>query len=90
MNPTGILGAGVIHTAHSRYYVVAFLTQFHSYYLYGLDLATGNILQVSQILPTGFDWTAQQRGALAASRDGTHIYVPFGGRAGDCGTYWGW
>src|SRR6185312_1702613 len=41
VNPTGILGTGVIDTAHSRYYVAVFLHQFLSYYLYGLDLATG-------------------------------------------------
>ena len=91
INPTGILGTGVIDVAHSRVYYVAFLTQFHSYYLYGFDLASGSIVQVSQILPVGFDWTdQQQRGALALSSDGTHVYVPFGGRDGDCGTYWGW
>jgi outer membrane protein assembly factor BamB len=91
VNPTGILGTGVIDVALSRIYVVAFLHAFLNYYLYGLDLATGNIVQTSQIHPTGFDWTIQQqRGALALSHDGTHIYVPFGGRAGDCGPYHGW
>jgi PQQ-like domain len=88
---SGILGTGVIDTAKSRIYVVAFLTQFHSYYLYGLSLASGTIVQTSQILPVGFDWTIQQqRGALALSSDGTHVYVPFGGRYGDCGAYYGW
>ncbi len=91
VSPTGILGTGVVDVAHARVYFVAFLTQFHSYYLYGVDLATGTIVQTSQILPNGFDWTdQQQRGALALSHDGSHVYVPFGGRAGDCGTYWGW
>jgi hypothetical protein len=91
INPTGILGTGVIDVAHSRVYYVAFLTQFTSYYLYGFDLATGAIVQTTQILPNGFDWTIQQeRGALALSSDGTHVYIPFGGRAGDCGPYHAW
>jgi hypothetical protein len=91
VNPTGILGTGVIDTAASRIYVVPFLHQFLGYYLFGLDLATGTVVMQTQLKPTGFDWTIQQeRGALAMSTDGTHVYVPFGGRAGDCGPYHGW
>lgn len=91
VNPTGILGTGVIDVAQSRIYVVAFLHQFHSYYLYGLDLAGGTISLTTQILPGGFDWTIEQeRGALSLSQDGSHVYIPFGGRAGDCGPYHGY
>lgn len=91
INPTGILGTGVIDTAASRIYVVGFLHQFLSYYLFGMDLATGTRVLTKQIAPVGFDWKIQQeRGALALSTDGTHVYVPFGGRAGDCGAYHGW
>ena len=91
INPTGMLGTGVIDTAASRFYVVGFLHQFLSYYLFGFDLATGTRVLSTQIAPAGFDWTdQQQRGALALSKDGTHVYVPFGGRAGDCGAYHGW
>ena len=91
INPTGILGTGVIDTAASRVYFVGFLSQFASYYLFGWDLATGTRVLTTQIAPTGFDWTIQQqRGALAVSLDGTHVYAPFGGRAGDCGAYNGW
>jgi hypothetical protein len=91
VNPTGILGTGVVDTVHSRYYVVAFLHSSLAYWLYGLDLATGAIIQSTEIAPAGFDWTIQQeRGALAMSTDGTHVYIPFGGRAGDCGSYHGW
>jgi hypothetical protein len=91
INPTGILGTGVIDTAGSRVYVVAFLTQYLAYFLFGLDLATGTIALEREISPNGFDWTIQQqRGALALSKDGTHVYIPFGGRAGDCGPYHAW
>ena len=91
INPTGTLGTGVIDVAQSRIYVVPFLHSALAYYLVGLDLATGTIGYSVKIKPTGFDWTIQQeRGALAISKDGTHVYVPFGGRAGDCGPYHGW
>jgi len=91
INPTGILGTGVIATSSSRIYVVPFLSQFGSYYMFGLDLATGAIGLETQVSPNGFQWQIQQqRGALALSTDGTHVYVPFGGRAGDCGSYHTW
>jgi hypothetical protein len=91
INPTGILGTGIIDTSASRIYVAAFLHQFLSYYLFGLNLATGTIALETQVSPNGFQWQIQQeRGALALSTDGTHVYVPFGGRAGDCGPYHTW
>jgi polyvinyl alcohol dehydrogenase (cytochrome) len=91
VNPTGILGTGVIDVNHGTVYFVAFLARYLSYYLYALNLGTGAIVHTTLIKPTGFDWTIeQQRGALALSTDGTHVYVPFGGRAGDCGLYHGY
>jgi polyvinyl alcohol dehydrogenase (cytochrome) len=91
INPTGILGTGVIDPSSSRIYVVAFLHQYLSYFLFGLDLATGNQRLLTQVSPNAFDWTIQQqRGALTLSHDNTHVYVPFGGRDGDCGAYHGW
>src|SRR5207302_27569 len=65
--------------------------QYTAYFLFGLDLATGNKLLQTNISPAGFDWRIQQeRGALALSKDGSHVYVPFGGRIGDCGAYHAW
>jgi outer membrane protein assembly factor BamB len=91
INPTGILGTGVIDAAANRIYFAPFLHQYLSYYLYAFDLTTGAIVMNTAIAPTGFDWTIQQqRGALALSTDRTHVYVPFGGRWGDCGAYHGW
>src|SRR5262249_41969286 len=54
INPTGVLSTGVIDVAQSRIYVVGFLTQFLSYYLFGLDLATGTRVLTTQIAPNGF------------------------------------
>ena len=89
INPTGILGTPVIDTSTNRLYVVAFLTATLSYWLFGLDLAAGAVKLQTEVKPTGFDWTIeQQRGALALANG--NVYVPFGGRDGDCGTYHGY
>ena len=91
INPTGILGTGVIDPSNSRIYEVAFLHQYGAYFLFALDLATGNLRLETEVSPNGFYWPIQQqRGALAMSHDNTHVYIPFGGRAGDCGSYRGW
>jgi outer membrane protein assembly factor BamB len=87
----GILSTPVIDTAANRIYVVAEIAgTTPTYHLFGLDLAnSGNIVLNTAITPPGFDWTIQgQRGALGL-RNG-FVYVPFGGRDGDCGTYHGY
>jgi hypothetical protein len=90
VSPQGILGTPVIDAAANRIYVAAFLST-DVYWVFGLDLgAAGNIVLQTAIPTTGgFDWTIQQeRGALALANG--NVYVPFGGRAGDCGAYHGW
>jgi outer membrane protein assembly factor BamB len=92
--PMGIFGTPVIDTAASRIYAVAELAgTTPTYRLFGLDLATGNTVLNTLIAPSGFDWKIQQeRGALALANG--YVYVPFGGRAGDCfdgsTPYYGW
>jgi hypothetical protein len=90
--PQGILGTPVIDAAGGRIYVATILVNDHLYRVFGLDLATGAIVMQTVIpatIGTGFDWTIQQeRGALAVANG--YVYVPFGGRAGDCGSYHGW
>jgi hypothetical protein len=91
INPTGILGTPVIDTAANRIYVVAEITgTTPTYHLFGLDLAnSGNIVLDAPIAPTGFDWKIQQeRGALSLHNG--YVFVPYGGRIGDCGSYNGW
>ena len=92
VSPTGILGTPVIDTSANRLYAVAevVITGNTSYHMYGLDLAnSGNVVLDTPIVPNGFDWTIEQeRGALGLR--GGIVYVPFGGRAGDCGNYHGW
>jgi hypothetical protein len=91
VSPLGILGTPVIDTAAGRIYV-AFFASDHLYRVDGLNLTTGAIALNTSIPTTigsGFDWTIQQqRGALALANG--NVYVPFGGRWGDCGSYHGW
>ncbi|TMF88288.1 MAG: hypothetical protein E6I11_01065 [Chloroflexi bacterium] len=94
----GILGTPVIDTAANRIYAVAEIAgptpgSTPVYHLYGIDLATHVQVLDTPIAPTGFDWKIQQeRGALALANG--YVYVPFGGRAGDCfdgsTPYYGW
>jgi outer membrane protein assembly factor BamB len=91
INPTGILGTPVIDAAANRIYVVAEITgTTPTYHLFGLDLGNlGSVVLDTTIAPTGFDWRIEQeRGALGLR--GGWVYVPFGGRIGDCGSYHGY
>jgi hypothetical protein len=92
--PMGILGTPVIDSAANRIYAVAEIAgATPTYHLFGLDLGSGNTVLNTTIAPLGFDWKIQQeRGALALANG--YVYVPFGGRAGDCfdgsTPYYGW
>lgn len=92
--PQGILGTPVIDPAANRIYAVTLIAgTTPTYHLFGLDLTTGAIVFNRVLKPSGFDWKIQQeRGALVLANG--YVYVPFGGRAGDCfdsGTpYYGW
>jgi len=87
VSPQGILGTPVVDTTSNRIYVAAFLST-HVWTIFGLDLANlGNVVLTTMIpgnfAAGAFDWKIEQeRGALAVA-NGT-VYVPFGGRAGDC------
>jgi hypothetical protein len=85
----GILGTPVIDVTGGRIYVATLAGADHLYRVEGLNLTTG-LSEFSFTLPTaGFDWhIQQQRGALGLANG--YVYVPFGGRVGDCGAYHGW
>jgi putative pyrroloquinoline-quinone binding quinoprotein len=87
VSPMGILGTPVIDIAANRIYAVAEIAGVApappTYRLFGLDLTTGSTVLSTPIAPSGFDWKIQQeRGALALANG--YVYVPFGGRDGDC------
>ncbi len=89
--PQGILGTPVVDPTTNRIYVVTLSGADDVYRLEGLRLSDG-LEQVNTPITTpapSFDWTIeQQRGALAVANG--DVYVPFGGRAGDCGPYHGY
>jgi len=94
VSPLGILGTPVIDTVAGRIYVSEITSADDLWHVFAIDLSTHAIVvnyPIANTIGTGFDWTIQQqRGALNLSLDRTHVYVPFGGRAGDCGPYHGW
>src|SRR6267143_214591 len=90
INPVGITGTPVVDTTTGLMYVVAFLASPSIHYeLYAINIANGATSWHETIGPTNFDPRFQgQRGALALANG--RVYIPFGGRAGDCQPYSGW
>ncbi len=98
ISQAGILGTPAIDTSANRIYAAGLVPANGAtpptYHVWGLDAATGNtVFDVPLTAPAGFDWKIQQeRGALAVANG--YVYVPFGGRAGDCfdngAPYYGW
>ncbi len=88
INPVGITSTPVMDIANNILYAVGVLAPVHDV-MVALNLSTGAILWHRNIDPATMDPTVQgTRGALALS--GGMVYVPFGGRYGDCGNYNGW
>lgn len=87
INPSGITGTPVYDPASHLIFAVAEITGV-SHILVGLDLNTGKV-QVRRTVdtPDMDPLTHQERGALTLYQG--MIYIPFGGRLGDCGDYHG-
>jgi outer membrane protein assembly factor BamB len=86
--PIGITSTPVIDPAAGVLYAVATVNPVH-YELWALNLNAGGSPLYHFTLDPGFDPSVEgQRGALTLANG--RIYVPFGGRAGDCGDYHGW
>jgi len=80
----GITGTPVIDTSTNRIYAVGNVSTHH-YVMWGVNLTTHAIDVTGTVDPSNsLDLTVAQgqRGALALSQG--VVYIPFGGRAGDC------
>jgi outer membrane protein assembly factor BamB len=88
IGPTvGITGTPTVDTSSGTLYAAAMIAR-DAYELYAVDLATGIVVFHRPLDPAGMDAAAAgQRGALALQQG--RVYVPFGGRFGDCGNYRG-
>jgi len=79
----GITSTPVIDPSLNRIYMVGMVATAH-YVLWGVDLSTHTLVVNHVVDPANADVTLAQgqRGALALSQG--LVYIPYGGRAGDC------
>jgi hypothetical protein len=95
IDPIGITSTPVIDPAINRLYAVGLVdtgsgTPRYQHHLWAVDLPSHAVLFERVVDAPGSDPRIQnQRGALALSPSGGRVYVPFGGRIGDCGGYHG-
>jgi hypothetical protein len=91
VNAYGIMGTPVIDPASGTLFAVGMVSNA-TYHLWAVNLATHALRYPAVVIQTptnSFDPLIQnQRGALTL--DSGQVYVPFGGRAGDCGSYHAW
>ncbi len=97
INPLGITGTPYADLPNRRLYFDAMTMVTNDvgprHLVYALSLDDGAVLpdwpvDVQAALPSFTSITQNQRGAVLLL-DGV-LYVPYGGHAGDCGTYHGW
>lgn len=88
IRPTvGITSTPVVDTGSGILYAAAMI-QPANYELYAVDLSSGVVVFHRPLDQSGLDApSAGQRGALALQQG--QVYIPFGGRFGDCGNYHG-
>src|SRR5439155_21142308 len=87
VDPVGITSTPVADPTTNRLYVVGMMQPTH-HELFALALDTGAVLFHRPIDASGADPKVHnQRGALALANG--KVYIPFGGRFGDCGNYRG-
>jgi polyvinyl alcohol dehydrogenase (cytochrome) len=82
----GITGTPVVDPVGGVLYAAAMI-QPAQYELYAVDLNSGSVLWHRTLDPVMDPPSAGQRGALALEQG--QVYVPIGGRFGDCGDYHG-
>ena len=87
VDPVGITSTPVIDPFAGRVYAVG-MDQPGKHTLWVLDLASGNVVDSTRVDVPGSDPTVQNQRSALTLVHGT-VYVPFGGRYGDCGDYHG-
>lgn len=87
VDPVGITGTPVADPASNRLYVVGMIQPTH-HELFALALDSGAVLFHRPIDASGADPTVHNQRAALGFANG-RVYVPFGGRFGDCGNYKG-
>lgn len=88
IDPSGITGTPVYDRSSGSVFVAPEFGHPTRHELVALDVGTGAVRwRTSVDLPGASPNAMQERGALAVA--GGRVWVPFGGRAGDCGDYKG-
>ena len=89
IDPSGITGTPAYDTTTRQLFVATESGDAH-HTLFGLDAATGAVRwkRDLDVLSTRDRHAEQQRGAALVASG--HVYIPFGGRDGDCGNYVGY
>ena len=87
VDPLGITSTPVADMKSNRLFVVGMVQPTH-HELYAFSLDTGTVLFHRPIDASGADPTVHNQRAALALANG-RVYVPFGGRFGDCGAYKG-
>jgi outer membrane protein assembly factor BamB len=88
VDPVGITGTPVVDVRANRVYAAGLVQQPLRTMLFALDLTSGRVVASTRVDAPGSDPATQnQRSALTLANG--FVYVPFGGRFGDCGTYHG-
>jgi outer membrane protein assembly factor BamB len=87
VDPVGVTGTPVVDPDSGRVYVVG-MVEPGRHVLFELDLSSGEVLDSTRVDAKGADpLVHNQRAALTLSND--TVFVPYGGRFGDCGDYRG-
>jgi outer membrane protein assembly factor BamB len=87
VDPVGITSTPVVDAAAGRIYAVG-MVQPGQHVLFDLDLSSGEVMGTTRVDVANADPAVHnQRGALALSNG--KLFIPYGGRFGDCGDYRG-
>jgi PQQ-like domain len=87
VDPVGITSTPVVDAGAGRVYAVGMVRPAH-HVLFALDLATGRLVASKPVDVAGAEPKVHnQRSALTLS--GGKVFIPYGGRFGDCGDYHG-